>query len=62
MGVNMARGRPLKNLTLAEVERRELNRITDSHESGRVLGQWAMISLSCVTGAKNMAVAAQVEL
>jgi transposase len=55
----MARGRPLANLMLTDVERRELNRIADSPESGGRLSRRANIILSCATGATNAAVAAQ---
>jgi transposase len=55
----MARGRRLTNLMLTDVERRGLNRIADSPESGQRLSRRARIILSCATGATNRAVAAQ---
>jgi transposase len=55
----MARGRPLKKLNLTEVERLELQRIADCHESGQRFRQRARIVLACATGATNVAVASQ---
>ena len=54
----MARGRHLSKLMLTDLERRELNRIADSPESGHRLSRRANIILSCATGATNTAVAA----
>lgn len=54
----MARGRQLTKLMLTDGERRELNRIADSPESGHRLSRRAKIILSCATGATNTAVAA----
>jgi transposase len=55
----MARGRPLKELSLTQVECFELERIAESTESRQRLRQRARIILACATGATNQMVAAQ---
>lgn len=53
----MARGRPLKELGLTEVERLELERLAASSTSGEKLRQRARIILACSAGSSNAAVA-----